>query len=477
MTGNNRSTQQQTTNQQQSGTASTSTPGTAWGSNVLSSIDGTSLVGQINAQQGGFTGDRTATMPAPANGFVAQMGPLPSTFVPQRTTADNPFQVAQTHVDPNYSLGITTGIDNANAQAGTLANISNTGLAQWETLLAGPNNPYMADVLASLAAEHNLATNRNQQASAAVWGQQGAFGGSDMARADAFRVGEETRNYDQTVANLQYNNYQNWTDMLAQSPASIAAMAGIGDTTAQRLLTYGGLQQENQAAAAATADRNAQAAANNAWNQGTLTDQNTAASVADDIARWEATYAAEQAATAEGVAQAEWQQGNQQAVNDNDYARWASERDSVSNTLAQLQALLGLSSIVPGGETSSTSTGSGSSTTTTTQQQSPWAVLGSLAGAGLQAFGGGMFGGAGLAASAIPRLGTSASERRLKTGITKLFEDSRGLPWYAFKYEGDPSEEIHTGVMVDEVELIAPHVIVDIGGVKHVDYDMLAGLK
>lgn len=468
MSGQRTRTQSNTTTNQ-SGTSTSSTPGTAWGSNVLNSIDGNAIAQQVQSQGGGFQGDTQATMPTPSNGFVAQWNQAPSTFVPQRTTADAPTQVQTTHVDPNYTPGIQAGINNANGQAGTLGNLSNQGLTRWGEVLSGGSNPALDALLARMQQEHAEGAAQSFNAAAATAGQAGAYGGTDMARQNTWMAEQQQQELDGSIAQLLWQDYDMRNQMLLQAPGAIAGMAGIGDLTAQRLLEYGGLQQENQATAAATADANAQATQNNIWNQGTLTDQNADRAAQDALAAWEAAYQVDSAATAEGVAQAEHQQANNQTAMNNDYNRWATDRDAMSTMIEQLQMLLGLSGQVPGGTVESTQSGSGSSTTTQSTSPDMLSVLGGLAGAAMQF----MAPGSG-ALAAIPRIGTAASERRLKAGIKPLFVDDRGLRWYSYHYKNDPTKTVQTGVMADEIHRLVPEAIEVIDGVHNVNYDTLA---
>jgi hypothetical protein len=64
-------------------------------------------------------------------------------------------------------------------------------------------------------------------------------------------------------------------------------------------------------------------------------------------------------------------------------------------------------------------------------------------------------------------LGSSLSDRRAKTNITRVGETKSGIPLYRFNYFGDRIS--HIGVMADEVEHI-PDAVHTIRGVKYVDY-------
>lgn len=60
------------------------------------------------------------------------------------------------------------------------------------------------------------------------------------------------------------------------------------------------------------------------------------------------------------------------------------------------------------------------------------------------------------------------SDRRVKTDIRKVGTLDNGLPVYLYRYKfGGP---MHIGVMAQDVEQVKPEAVVDIGGIKHVDY-------
>lgn len=63
------------------------------------------------------------------------------------------------------------------------------------------------------------------------------------------------------------------------------------------------------------------------------------------------------------------------------------------------------------------------------------------------------------------------SDRRMKRDIEKVGDDPRGFGIYKFRYLWDDVER--TGVMADEVEKIIPEAVIDVGGVKAVNYGML----
>lgn len=75
---------------------------------------------------------------------------------------------------------------------------------------------------------------------------------------------------------------------------------------------------------------------------------------------------------------------------------------------------------------------------------------------------GGLFGLGGTLGAAL------ISDRRLKTDIERIGTLANGLPVYSFRYIwGGP---VHIGLMAQDVENVHPDAVVDIGGVKAVDY-------
>lgn len=69
-------------------------------------------------------------------------------------------------------------------------------------------------------------------------------------------------------------------------------------------------------------------------------------------------------------------------------------------------------------------------------------------------------------------LGGWLSDRRMKTDIRRLGETEGGMPLYEFRYKaGGP---LQIGVMAQDVERIMPAAIAEFGGIKHVDYRMIA---
>lgn len=65
-----------------------------------------------------------------------------------------------------------------------------------------------------------------------------------------------------------------------------------------------------------------------------------------------------------------------------------------------------------------------------------------------------------------------ASDRRVKSDIDKVGEMEDGQNVYSYRYKGALDDgEKHIGLMAQEVEKRDPGAVVEIGGVKHVDYD------
>lgn len=66
-----------------------------------------------------------------------------------------------------------------------------------------------------------------------------------------------------------------------------------------------------------------------------------------------------------------------------------------------------------------------------------------------------------------------ASDRRVKEGVRLIGYAFDGTPLYAFRYIGSPVTQV--GVMAQDVEMTHPEAVMEIGGIKHVRYDMLFG--
>lgn len=67
--------------------------------------------------------------------------------------------------------------------------------------------------------------------------------------------------------------------------------------------------------------------------------------------------------------------------------------------------------------------------------------------------------------------GIAKSDVRAKTDIEQIGELNDGLNIYRFRYKEDRPGTRRVGLMAQEVELKYPSAVLEIGGVKHVDYD------
>lgn len=64
--------------------------------------------------------------------------------------------------------------------------------------------------------------------------------------------------------------------------------------------------------------------------------------------------------------------------------------------------------------------------------------------------------------------GIMASDERVKDDIKKVGETNDDQPIYQFRYKGSPMMQL--GLMAQEVEKKKPAAVVEVGGIKHVDY-------
>lgn len=92
----------------------------------------------------------------------------------------------------------------------------------------------------------------------------------------------------------------------------------------------------------------------------------------------------------------------------------------------------------------------------------------SLLGAGAQAAGYYFGGPAGGAAAGAGTRALGWSDRRLKRDVQIVGKLPNGLPVYQFRYNW--SDEVHIGLMADEVRAIHPHAVISVGGYDMVDY-------
>jgi len=74
------------------------------------------------------------------------------------------------------------------------------------------------------------------------------------------------------------------------------------------------------------------------------------------------------------------------------------------------------------------------------------------------------------AAEAAP-VAAAASDMRLKENVKKISTDKRGIETVEFNYKG--SDIRYRGVIAQQVEPIIPEAVVEIDGLKHVNYDLI----
>ncbi len=178
------------------------------------------------------------------------------------------------------------------------------------------------------------------------------------------------------------------------------------------------------------------------------------------------------------------QQGqNQNELND-EVARWNYDQNLPYEKLARLLGAV-QGSYGQSGTTTSTQTmpmyqnGVGSALG---GLMSLGSMIGSFATPGLggiSAFGN-LFGGAAGAGSSLGGmlgpLALAGSDIRIKENVSEIGQTFDGQPLYLFNYIGDPTPRI--GLMAQDVEKRDPGAVVEIGGVKYVDYARaLAGAK
>ena len=71
------------------------------------------------------------------------------------------------------------------------------------------------------------------------------------------------------------------------------------------------------------------------------------------------------------------------------------------------------------------------------------------------------------------------SDRRAKESISKIdnsIDKIMSLDGYLFNYIDDPTKTPTGGVMAQDVEGVMPSAVIEIDGVKHVNYIMIIGL-
>lgn len=130
------------------------------------------------------------------------------------------------------------------------------------------------------------------------------------------------------------------------------------------------------------------------------------------------------------------QQASAQAGLDNSIGK----SDSIWDNLAKYYGIVG------GNNWGGTSSG----TSTTTKTPSAWEIIGGLTSA----------------AGNVMKM----SDRRVKRDISHVGATTYGLPLYRYRYINSP--EWHIGLMAQDVEQVKPEAVVEIGGIKHVNYEL-----
>lgn len=484
--GSSRTRTNSTTNTNQNQT--NTTPGTAPGTALIPGVQGT-VDDALSLDA--YNGPRVA---GPGDLFnQATYGELPDTFVPQRTTTDNPFQVNSTYVAPNAQEGIDAGLAAGHHLNTRLPGLVNAGFDRWGEILQGGGNPNLDALIQAISqdANENYAVNAGDRALMA--GAEGAFGGTGYNQGEAWAAEQQADSLNRTIAEIRASDYYNNQQLLQAAPGGLAGLAGVLGIPAEMLGEWGGLRQENLAGEAANTDYNNQVAQNNLWQTGTLQDSNTAAGVQDALAQWQAQFAADSQVAANEVDTVNRNMAQEQAGYDNDYLNWLAQWE---NNQAQQNALgnaMNIFATIPGG--TSNLVGRSQTQSTTTQSANPLQTIGGLVGAGLQMFApGGMFSGSLSALGGLlgggsgggqstpmnyapvgqpvsPWIAPTVSDSRVKKNIEFVEEDERGVRWYEFDYKWGGVRQI--GVMAEELEEIAPQFVYTVNGLKAVDYASL----
>lgn len=454
--GGDRNRERTSSQQTTLGQSTTGTPGTGWGTGVLQTINGQDYANQIMNFRP-YEGDRYAPPTDLGTGnYVAQYGDLPTTFVPQQTATENPLQATQTYVPTNYEPGIAAGLEDAQTNRDAIAGAT-PGLFNFWTNIAqgGGQNPYLEDVISSIETDFGEQSARSAGQRALYAGAEGAFGGTPMQQNETWIADQEAQALGGITSNLRYQDFLNTQGLLTQAPGQLADIAALGTLGANQMLQYGNLQQQNLQEAAAVGDANAQILLNNLHQAQQLNDTNAINAANDAIARWNASYQAEEARVADLGAQAGTQQEIAQTNINNAREQYEAYINSVLGQIEGLSQLLGLSRVVPGATTSSRGTSTGTTDTTASATE----------GFGWDDFSG--------IISAI--IGGVSSDRRVKKNLEHIRTDARGVRWYKFHYIWQEDDEPkYEGVIAQELWEIAPRFVINFNGLLMVNYFALA---
>lgn len=389
---------------------------------------------QMSQQWGPFHGDQVAA-PGQAQ-QVAQHGAGPSTFV----------------VAPHQQGTIDAGVAAAQGTAGAQQPAINQTYSNINQILSSPRNSFLQgqeDALGTLNSS-NLA--RQTSDLMQNFGSTGGVGSGNLAKATAFNNQANSDSFNNTIAGLEANNYQNWQAFNSNVPNLLQGLNAATQAPIQSQGQWTDQQQEN-----------AQASATNEYDQ------------------WLAQYQQASDQANQTNANTAFGQQTQQAGLDNAYLDWLRQNEWANNQAS----LYGQIGNLYTGSGDQTQTGQEHSTSTTTESHPAWQDIAGLLGAGMQGFGqGGMFsgslkalGGAAGAAGAAGGISSATasilpfifSDRRLKKNIEPI-----GNGWYQFDYLWDPPGTNRIGVMADEIDPKFVHA--DESGYLLVDYGALLGV-
>lgn len=422
------------------------TPGTDYGTALLGRTSG--LQDSVFGAQP-FSGD---TVAAPImTDQVAQWGQTPSSYVPQRSTADAAIRATKDFVAPNAQEGIDAGMAAANGIGSWMPSMTSQARDRWTNILQGDANPELANLINLTQADWGETQARAQGDAALNFGNAGAYGGTEHYKLSQDMADRATRSLNLQTSGLRAEDFYKNQQMLAAAPSALRDISGLETLPAELLSRYGGMRQTNLEAGAANEQANQNIVNQNQWLAGGLNDDNLQRLAQDAMARWNAEHQSEEARVANDASKATIQQGINQAGLSNPLNQYQMNQDNIARQLANSQALMQLARSVPGASTSTTATGSG-----TSKQSQVGFDLGSE--------------------SAMKILSAIfGSDRRLKKDIVPAMRDSRGLQWYKYRYIWDhPAAPLRMGVMADEVRSVVPEaVMVDPAGFLMVDYGAL----
>lgn len=349
-----------------------------------------------------------------------------SSLTTQGATAYRPTDFSSSEMAKYMSPYTTSVIDT------TLANVNQNNALQQKTVLSDAiksGNAFGGDraglAQAELVRNQNLSrdqiiaglTNQNYSQALGQFNTQQAIGLS-ADQNNAARALQAGAQMGQLGTGAQTAALSGRTAQLAALAAQLASIETGGRLTGQQLealKTSGAMSAQELAALAQQGQTEGQRVTNNN-SQGALAQQQLAAGTLR-------------------------QQTDQQAL-DRLYQQYANETSFPYQQTGWLGNLvLGLGSN-SGGTTTGQSTQTGGQGTNSTGQ---------------------IIGGALSLAAALPW-----SDERVKEDVKRIGETYDGQPMYSFRYKGDPIT--HVGLMAQEVEKQTPDAVVEMDGIKRVDY-------